>query len=286
MRLFSWPAWALVAPLASLVVAADVTTASPGAGVVEVDVIFPRNQTYAPTNDTVPVVFAIQNPALASYVNVEIGFYIVHESDVDKWPPPSLVAWDHWLKWATISPDEPYYFSNFFSQTYEIKAASGRFRLVWDVYWYNCSFFDADGSLWNDTRAAERYVDFAIQSGGRPMDLVAATASGEPCGPEFGVAINVTSQTVAVPAARQASWGGNGTCHVLAEDGPTPTADPCRVQVSSAVVASMSASREAEMCAARGDCGRKSSAAQPLAVASVAGLAAVFGAVGFFLMQI
>ncbi|KAK6821398.1 hypothetical protein PG987_015798 [Apiospora arundinis] len=50
-----------------------VRAASPTSGVMELDLAFPRNQTYAPAA-RVPVVFAYQNPELATALNARVSF--------------------------------------------------------------------------------------------------------------------------------------------------------------------------------------------------------------------
>ena len=288
MRLFFPTARSLVAAalLASLGASADAT----GGGVVEFDVMFPRNETYAP-GDELPVLIAIQNAALATHLNAEMNLrlynlteLLLDRNDGNLFTQP-LRTWGRWLKNENLTANEPYFMLDVLSQTYELNGGEGRWRLAWAVYWEGCAGIAATTlspvNRWNDSH---RHVDFTIQRGAQPIDMVAGTADGKPCPPALGVALNVTSPTVAVPPA--ASWTGDPSCAVVASDSPTPTANPCRVKVDSAVVARMSASRLAEMCEARpGHCGQ-SGASQPLAVAGAAGLAVTFGALGFFLLWI
>ena len=289
MHLSSPTAWSLVAAV-SLASLGAVAGAAAG-GVVEFDVMFPRNDTYAP-GDHLPLVLAIQNATLATHLNVDITMHLYNLTELEldeknrKLFTQAVGAWYPPLqKWENFSAHEPYFTSTQFSQKYELNGGEGRWRLVWAVYWESCAGISSTTlsplDRWNST---SRNIDFTIERGAQPIDPVAATADGTPCPPEYGVAVNVTSPTVAVGPAP--SWTGDPSCAVVASDWPTPTANPCRVRVDSAVVASMSASRLADMCAARtGHCGQ-SSASQPLAVAGAAGLAATFGALGFFLLWI
>ncbi|EAW24043.1 uncharacterized protein NFIA_036150 [Aspergillus fischeri NRRL 181] len=48
-------------------------------GVTEVDLIFPRNESYSPSPVT-PIIFAIQNPSLLSSLNPEITYYIEQQN--------------------------------------------------------------------------------------------------------------------------------------------------------------------------------------------------------------
>lgn len=56
-------------------------------GVLETDLLFPHNKTYAPT-EWVPVVFRVQNPELAPLVDLDISFTIqnANMSDIVHWP--------------------------------------------------------------------------------------------------------------------------------------------------------------------------------------------------------
>ncbi|KAA8645104.1 uncharacterized protein ATNIH1004_009319 [Aspergillus tanneri] len=107
---------------------------------------------------------------------------------------------------------------------------------------------------------------------------------------EYGVAINVTNKTMQVPMWVEWSGGDytNDTCAVVASSTPTPTPDPCRVNIDSTIVASMSASLKARLCNGLNppaDCLEDDeSAAQQLAVFGVSCLLAAFGTLGFFLM--
>ncbi|KAK4155344.1 hypothetical protein C8A00DRAFT_13646 [Chaetomidium leptoderma] len=61
MRLPARAVWSLVASLAWLGAIVN------AAGVLEVDLVFPRNETYAPPT-YMPVIFAFRNPELARHV--------------------------------------------------------------------------------------------------------------------------------------------------------------------------------------------------------------------------
>ena len=75
MRVISHALRCLVVSLACL---AAVVSAANG-DVLEVDVVFPRNETYAPT-DSFPVISAFQNAHLAWYLNMDIRYLIRNRS--------------------------------------------------------------------------------------------------------------------------------------------------------------------------------------------------------------
>jgi hypothetical protein len=240
------------------------------AGVLEIDVVFPRtNETYAPT-DKFPIVFALQNAELAKHLKPSIHLFVRNGSNLES----TFGHANHDLTYANYS-SEPYFVYRYLNIDTE-----GPHQLFSTASWRNCDeSSDQVGILGNTTNFS---VHFTIKRGGQEVDLVAATANDKTCFTENGVAINVTDQTYEVPP----SWGRpDGTCAVLASSSPTPTANPCRVKIDTAVAASMSASLHAALC--RGlnpptDCPKKN-AVQQLAVAGVASFAAACGAIGFLL---
>ncbi|RYO88807.1 hypothetical protein DL764_008681 [Monosporascus ibericus] len=264
MHLVSRAVWSLAGSLAYL---GPVVNA---AGVLEIDVVFPRNnETYAPT-DQFPIVFALQNAELAKHLKPSIHSFVRNGSNLE-------AAFGHAhadLTYANYS-SEPYFVYRYVNIDTE-----GPHELFSTASWQSCDESgDQVGILGNNTNFS---VDFTINRGGQEVDLVAATANDKTCSAEDGVAINVTDQTREVPASGDRPAG---TCAVLASSFPTPTANPCRVKIDTAVAASMSASLHAALCKGSNppaDCS-KENAVQQLAVAGVASFAAAFGAIGFLL---
>ncbi|KAK4148753.1 hypothetical protein C8A00DRAFT_19471 [Chaetomidium leptoderma] len=272
--------WSLVASLAFL--GGAIVDA---AGVLEIDMVFPRdNQTYEPT-PYMPIVFALRNAELAQYLRPSISARLLNLSasradvghGVMTYPP---------LEWANFSSQEPYF-------TYEFQgsrfATEGNWSIFWDVAWGSCKE-DEDGVFRGDVvynHSSTYRINIDIKNGGQVADLVAATANGNSCFND-GVAINVTDQLVNVTNLRHSNPGPPfETCVVVASSTPTPTPDPCLVKIDSAVAASISASLTAKLCNRFNppsdiDCPPES-AAQRLAVAGVVCLAAAVGAFGFIL---
>ncbi|EGO59864.1 hypothetical protein NEUTE1DRAFT_61620 [Neurospora tetrasperma FGSC 2508] len=82
MHFKPWTAWSLLASLVSLWAVVDAADS----GILEVDLLFPRNETYAPT-EWIPYVFSIQNAKLAKYLVPEISG--LHEG---RW----RLNWEFW----------------------------------------------------------------------------------------------------------------------------------------------------------------------------------------------
>jgi hypothetical protein len=253
--------------------------------VLEVDLTFPGNETYAPT-DRFPVVFAFQNFERARYLNPEITYTMWNLDDRNE----TLTRYHdfHDFNWANWTDQDPYLAYEYFG----IFEKQGRWRVSWTLSWQSCdedAFENHPVSAYNMIRNTSTWATlFTTQSSASKVDLVAATAN-KTCPGEYGVTINVTDKTMQVPMG--VTWSGgrytNDTCAVVASSSPTPTPDPCRVHIDKTTVASMEASLHARYCRSidpPSDCPDKKSAAQQLAVAGASCLLAAFGALGFFLV--
>ncbi|KAL2819499.1 hypothetical protein BJX63DRAFT_382211 [Aspergillus granulosus] len=261
--------WWLVASLGAIVDAS---------GLLEVDLVFPLNETYAPTK-WFPVVFGFQNPQLAPLVDLGISFSI---KDWDN--SSNIIHWPADLDWSNNTSDDPYFFYAYFPQF----NTSGRWWLTWHVNWKSCSeqaLSDGPGRGEITRNSTGWSTMFTIEEGAAQADLVAATTNTS-CPGEFGVPLNVTGQTLQVPAGEQ--WDNGGDCAVVVSL-PTPTPDPCRIDITPAIVESMEASWHARLCRAINrpdDCPQDDgNGAQQLLVIGASSALAVISAVGFIFMH-
>lgn len=251
-------------------------------GVLETDLLFPLNKTYAPT-DWFPVVFAFQNPKLAPLVDLDISVTLRNADnmgDVIFWPTDMTD-----IDWTNKTSDDPYFFYTYFSGF----RTPGRWRVAWNVHWKSCNEF----ALFNTSMLprAEMITNstgwstwFTIEDGGAPADIVADTAR-DSCPDEFAVPISVTDHTIRVPAGEE--WSNGDMCAVVdPSPTPSPSPDPCRIDISEQVVESMEASLQARLCGSSSppdDCPAKENAAQGLAIVGLSCFLAALGAVGFLL---
>jgi hypothetical protein len=267
----------LVVLLACLWVVVD------AAGVLEIDLLFPRNETYAP-HTRFPVVFALRNPHLAQHLRPEINWAIVNATEP---PRHRLAEGIHRSFLPNETSQEPYFVYDFPN----LRGHEGPVHLSWWAVWISCNSSSSEPAFEvGGTDFSTLGIDFTIKSGGQSVDLVAATArNDEQTCAQPGVAINVTDETKWVPNdLLDIHDYGDATCAVLASSSPTPTANPCQVEITSAAAESMWASLAADWCLYKAandttfDCS-KYSGAERLAVAGVACLAAAFGALGYLL---
>jgi hypothetical protein len=279
MRLFSRAASSLVVLLAYLWAAVD------AAGVLEIDLLFPRNETYAPRT-RFPVVFALRNPHLAQHLRPVINWVILNASRSDP-TRARLADGSHPFLWTNETSQEPYFLYAFPN----LRGHEGPVLLGWWANWISCNLSSSEPAFQaGETELLTLDIEFTIKSGGQSVDLVAATArkDEETCA-QPGVAINVTDETRWVPNDIFDKHNlDNAICAVLASSSPTPTANPCQVEINSTAAESIWASLAADWCPYKAandtsfDCS-KYSGAERLAVAGAACLAAAFGALGYLL---
>ncbi|KAL5335498.1 hypothetical protein BJX70DRAFT_401491 [Aspergillus crustosus] len=222
---------------------ASTTSDTTGDSILEVDLVFPQNKTYTPT-EWFPVVFALQNPTLARYLDIQISYHMESLDNENLTHSSS-----HNLRAADFSSADPYlkytHFDGF--------NAPGRWRLGWELSWRSC---DKEGfkseSLISQmlSNMTSFVVYFSIETADSvDVDLVSAT-SEESCpdtGSDSALAISVP-ETMSLP-----SWVNwdirqemNYTCAVTT---PTTTVpDPCRVDIDRAAAESIQASYKEWLC--------------------------------------
>ncbi|KAK5654619.1 hypothetical protein OQA88_6940 [Cercophora sp. LCS_1] len=274
-------------------------TLSSAASVVEIDVVFPRNATYAPSK-YFPIVLAVQNAALAENLKLHFRSEVWNGSKFREHAvgSPILDLMDISTK-ANVSSD-------YLLKTYINLSGEGQHGFVAWLDWSFCNenigtppagdsedrHRAYDPMLFNTTGVD---VVFTIKKDAPEVDLVAATSDERAClaqpraQPAF--AITLSGQTREYPAFKPN--GGEfevegGTCEVLPAVSTT-TANPCRASISAAAAESMAAALHGEQCLLnllpRDECSPKpNGAVRPLAVATVASLTAALSVMGFFLV--
>jgi hypothetical protein len=123
----------------------DPQTDDMGRGGFEVDLVFPREGTFSPTNST-PIIFALQNPQRAADLGVWIKWYLIQTSNTtrsSKYDPVGLQQEGEILlqslNKSTIS--NPYL-------AWDRMTAIGNIEDVWTfdwtIHWRNCTEFDTN----------------------------------------------------------------------------------------------------------------------------------------------
>lgn len=222
-------------------------------GVAEVDLIFPRNESFPPSSLT-PIIFAIQNPSLLSSVYPQIR-YSIEEVNVNSSERVSISGSLDLAK-LNYTRSDPY-FLYWSTSKFDIE---GTFKINWALDIYNCSHEpDSTDLTLGYLGARGRRSFFSTKNGTSQPDFAAATEDGT-CEASLAQAIHVqdflnvpSGQVWGSPtrtqnwyAPKQPTWRGS-SCAVTADWVPTPS--PCNVKIGSSAATSISAALTSTACA-------------------------------------
>lgn len=201
--------------------------------ITEINLVFPRNDTYAPV-DLMPIVFAVQHPVPADYQGVQeyLGLDV-------KWSLAKLGDSDGLtdygfrnVKWINYTESEAHFVVDY---TNRLNDTEGLFAVTWSITTKNCS---ADPLVTDNFGFyVSTNVTFTVKKGAAQPDFVAA-AGPDTCDAMWGQAINVTGATPFTPM--------RDTCAILAKATPAP--NPCALKVDEARASSLSAEITASAC--------------------------------------
>jgi hypothetical protein len=223
---------------------AQAVTGKPS-GVVEVDLLFPRNETYAPT-EYMLLVFAFQNPELSPLIGPSLSYTLFDMKDDDPYDNDSRDLNRYFfgidLRWANFSSSNGSTYYRHLPALVPGLMTEGSYVFTWTLYWANCT----EGSWGGDPRgkSSTQSVYFTIRSGAQnSLDIGSISDS---CPDEKqGFAFNVT-YTHQVSSVEERHWNGSSTCGEVASSIPKP--DPCRAKVTPSAASSISAALVISMC--------------------------------------
>jgi hypothetical protein len=203
--------------------------------IAEVDLLFPRNDTYAPTV-LMPVVFAIQNPPVAAPLNLALEWHLYQLTSSN-----ITLAGNGFItkSYLTASIPGPYYE---YSSFYNLTTVEGTWLLFWVLSSDNCTQFPTNASSIPGWPQGNKLI-FTTKDGAQATDLVAATADDVCAGAE-SFTFNVTG----VEKVLVGSGNSVTTCAVVASILPTPSPDPCAAQLNAVEASSISVSLTADAC--------------------------------------
>ncbi|KAK4149052.1 hypothetical protein C8A00DRAFT_19218 [Chaetomidium leptoderma] len=225
MARFTTFLWAVSCALSARTAAADVTLPA----TVEVDIVFPRNETYAPT-PVLPLVFAIQNLAAASSIGpLEITWLIM------KLGSDQPIAGNQTVD-KTDSTD-PHYV-NLWTGDLDGAESAGTYQLYWMVYYLACSGQKDNAGLSSGSRGNN--FTFTLDPGAQQPDL---SADLDACPAQSATIVIEEAWPVNVEPPRDA-------CGVVSRSRSQPSANPCAVKLDSAAASSIAAEVTASACAA------------------------------------
>ncbi|KAF9892616.1 hypothetical protein FE257_001018 [Aspergillus nanangensis] len=257
-----------------------VATAHAAIEAVEVDLIFPRNDTYSPSYDF-PLVFAVQNAQHAELLNIYLRYQIRWGDFRNNY----TYGWTD-LLWANWSSADPYFAFDFFNLN-----RTEYWRLDWQLRWQSCDEKGLGDGLFTHHHAGRQFFktdDSAPKD--VDVDLVATTADATCPNNLNGVMINVTDTIMQLPP--NVLRRDRDTCilTVNSTDSTTSTTpDPCRAVMDEKAVASFTAARREKQCDPLlsanppEDCPAGNGALHSV-VRTVSSFWAAFGVLGFVLL--
>lgn len=150
----------------------------PTVAAVEVDLVFPRNESYSPPADWFPIVFAVQNTSSAELLNLHMFYDIRMNNDVN-----NQTTFTHDFRWANWSGSADPYFAY---QYVRNLLTTGPWSVAWELRWQSCdeealaNMQWSSGyyyqSLWNHHYSGLLFFTIDDTSP-QDVDLVATTAN-------------------------------------------------------------------------------------------------------------
>ena len=196
---------------------------------VEFDLVFPRNDTFAPA-ELMLLVFAIQNPKVMEAIPIEIQWSIGQFGVGPLFG--NIFGTPSWVSYRT-DPD-PYYIYTWFPY---LNGTEGEFALQWFFSSANCSASSAGPVLGGSQEG--NYVEFTLKNGAQQQSLV----SGPNTCPTQYVTFNVTE---VLPVTDPADDSLYNTCAVIAPE--SPPANPCAAKVNDTIASSISSAMTSAAC--------------------------------------
>ncbi|EFQ99441.1 hypothetical protein MGYG_02453 [Nannizzia gypsea CBS 118893] len=212
--------------------------------VVEVDLIFPRNETYAPI-PLMPVVFAVQNFHAAKPLLLNFYYTLDH---VPYTQPRPLIGLRH-LQYANYTGSNTHFE---YDWTSKLNNTEGTWIFTWEWRAMNCSQPDEAPPethpgqgipLEIDTAGMRNILYFTTKHGAKQPDLVAATQDNI-CAKSQAETANIT-EILDVPEYDD-YHGTQTTCALLSTITPTP--NPCGVKIDSSMASSISYAIQSTAC--------------------------------------
>lgn len=225
------------------------TAASLLTGVSEVDLLFPRNDTYAPM-PLMPIVFAVQRPPIVDQLLPQIS-YSVH---------PRHLADGEYARYHTIDLSLPSNDSTYFiaKGVANLTNVPGSWQFSWALRFYNCS--TTDDPKWQDQRYDShdqvdngfhlgyfyplQHIFFTTHGYGPQLDLVAITG-GDGCNKTQHLIFDV-EESLQIPSSLQDGDSSLRSCVSLPSSSPTPR--PCLASLKPEEASSISASLTRSQC--------------------------------------
>ncbi|KAI5307237.1 hypothetical protein KEM56_002195 [Ascosphaera pollenicola] len=195
---------------------------------VELDLIFPKNETYEPSA-ILPLVFGLQNPSGANALDLDFQYYMYPFGGNRSDGFTNLNAIDTSVNQIDLNSTSStllYYHELLFNQ-------EGIWVFDYDVYaaWYTMM---ANGGMVSNDSFVQHSITFTTKKGGKAVDLAASTKSN------------------ACKTAQSQTWSitnvSMDTGDIYPELGVSPDPAPCNIQIDSKTATSIKAAIHNDVC--------------------------------------
>ena len=206
------------------------------AALVEVDLVFPRNDTYRP--GSIPILFAIQNSALAVPLTMRVAWEVWDVVPAeDGGNLTRVVSESRGLLCDELGQSDPFFITPSAAAQLTVDREA-EWVILWSVIVQNCSVTN------NDTQLGQfgqpQHLLFTTKKNAQQPDVLQNT---DICASSPGVTFNVTN-TLPIEASLN---HGRGSCNVLAP-GPPPAANVCAIAIGPAVAAAATKITPSSFC--------------------------------------
>jgi hypothetical protein len=212
-------------------------------GTVEVDLIFPRNDTYA-TTELMPVVFAIQSPQTASSMEISIRWGLLQITGDNSSQAHDAFSYPQLENYQSTQNNNPFFETDSIFNTTNIE---GSWYFYWVITTANCSSVSAflsNSSSFPDVSHRKDMI-FTTKNGAPMPDLVAATAEDTCAAGDQSFTFDITDSNMVLPIPNS---GKITTYAVLASTSPTPSPNPCAATIDAPAASSISAGLTSSFC--------------------------------------
>ena len=209
------------------------------AAILEVDLVFPRNDTYRP--GPIPILFAIQNSALAVPLTMRVAWEVWDVVPVVPFENGGnltrVVSESRRLVCDELGQSDPFFITPSAAAQLTVDREA-EWVILWSVTAQNCSVTNNDTQL--GQFGQRQLLLFTTKKNAQQPDVLQNTNA---CNRSPGITFNVTD-TLPIEASLN---HGRGSCNVLAP-GPPPAANVCAIAMGPAATAAATKITPSSFC--------------------------------------
>lgn len=208
---------------------------------VEVDLIFPRNDTYA-TTELMPIVFAVQNPLIASGLELLLTWQIIQNTGNISIMARAIDSTFPLSSYQSAQNNDTFFETD---SIFNITNIESSWVFYWSIATSNCSSVSAslsNSSINSLIDQGRKNITFTTKNGAPAPDLVGATAEGT-CAADQSFTFDVIDITSILYSTSLVTY-----CAVLPSTSPTSTPNPCAPKIDAPAASSISSTLTEVYC--------------------------------------